>query len=156
MLRHLTIPGRDSKYAQVFAASELSHCLQGEHMNKLCTSLALAALLVVCFGSLPTTTNASDDDIAISAHMRGLGEVPPTDSKSTNSKAVAEFRGTISADGTTITYTLTNSSGSRTIPTPTTTWSRDSIPHFRHYAEQRGGSHPQAVGHGGEGEEDPA
>jgi hypothetical protein len=58
-------------------------------MNKLCTSLALAALLVVSFGSLPTTTNASDDDIAISAHMRGLGEIPPTNSKSTNSKAVA-------------------------------------------------------------------
>ena len=43
----------------------------------------------------------SDDDTIISAHMVGLGEVPPT-----SSKAVADFRGTISADGTTITYTL--------------------------------------------------
>ncbi len=34
--------------------------------------------------------------------MRGLGEVPPT-----NSKATGEFAGKISADGTTITYTLT-------------------------------------------------
>jgi hypothetical protein len=79
-------------------------------MRKLCLRAALAAAIVLAFGTSSTTTRASDDDVAISARMRGLGEVPPT-----NSKATAEFKGTISADGTTITYTLTWS-GLTTLP----------------------------------------
>jgi hypothetical protein len=79
-------------------------------MKKLSISLALASVLALSFGSFPTTSKAGDDDIAISARMRGLGEVPPN-----NSKAVGEFRGSISADGTTITYTLTWS-GLTTLP----------------------------------------
>ena len=79
-------------------------------MKKFGFTLAFAAFLTLSLGTLPTATKASDDDVAISARMRGLGEVPPN-----NSKAVAEFRGTISADGTTITYTLTWS-GLTTLP----------------------------------------
>jgi len=71
-------------------------------MKKLAVLAVLSAALVLTFGSISTVTRANDDDIAISARMRGLGEVPPT-----NSKATAEFTGKISADGTTITYTLT-------------------------------------------------
>jgi hypothetical protein len=79
-------------------------------MKKLSFSLGLALLLALTFGSSGTVARAGDDDIAISARMRGLGEVPPT-----NSKAIGEFRGTISADETSITYTLTWS-GLTTLP----------------------------------------
>jgi hypothetical protein len=79
-------------------------------MNKLGFRAALSAAIVLTFAAASTTTKASDDDIAISAHMRGLGEVPPT-----SSKATAEFTGKISADGTMITYTLTWS-GLSTLP----------------------------------------
>ena len=79
-------------------------------MRKLCLRGALAAAIVLAFGTSSITTRASDGDVAISARTRGLGEVPPT-----NSKATAEFKGAISADGTTITYTLTWS-GLTTLP----------------------------------------
>jgi hypothetical protein len=70
-------------------------------MKRLAFSISLLAAAVLTLGSSSTAVKANDDDIAISARMRGLGEVPPT-----NSKATAEFTGKISADGTTITYTL--------------------------------------------------
>ncbi len=78
-------------------------------MKKLCMSAALAALAVLLLGNFSTNAK-SDDDVAISARMVGLGEVPPT-----NSKGAAELRGTISADGITITYTL-KWSGLTTLP----------------------------------------
>jgi hypothetical protein len=49
--------------------------------------------------------------------MVGLGEVPPT-----NSKGAADFHGTISSDGTTITYTL-NGVASRPCPCSATSTS---------------------------------
>src|SRR6266850_1849345 len=69
-------------------------------MKKLCTCVALAAIAVLVFGNLSTKAK-SDSDVTISAHMVGLGEVPPN-----SSKGVADFHATISSDGTTITYTL--------------------------------------------------
>jgi len=69
-------------------------------MKKLCMSVALATLAVLLFGNFSTKAK-SDDELTISARMVGLGEVPPN-----SSKGVADFRGTISSDGTTITYTL--------------------------------------------------
>src|SRR6266403_400424 len=63
-------------------------------MKKLCMSTALAAIAVLVFGNFSTTAK-TDDDAIISAHMVGLGEVPPN-----SSKGVADFRGTISSDGT--------------------------------------------------------
>src|SRR5262249_14413612 len=63
---------------------------------------ALAAFFVLAFASFSTTTKAWDDDIVISAQMRGLGEVPPT-----NSQGRAFFHGKISEDKTSITFTLT-------------------------------------------------
>ena len=78
-------------------------------MKKLCMSAALAAIAVLVFGNFSTTAK-TDDDAIISAHMVGLGEVPPN-----SSKGVADFRGTISSDGTTITYTL-KWSGLTTLP----------------------------------------
>jgi hypothetical protein len=64
--------------------------------------VAVAAILVLASGSFSTTTKAWEDDIAISARMRGLGEVPPT-----NSQGAASLQGKISADKTSITFTLT-------------------------------------------------
>src|SRR5215471_2489743 len=61
---------------------------------------ALAAFFVLAFASFSTTTKAWDDDIVISAQMRGLGEVPPT-----NSQGRAFFHGKISEDKTSITFT---------------------------------------------------
>ncbi len=78
-------------------------------MKKLCMSAALAAIAVLVFGNFSTTAK-TDDDAIISAHMVGLGEVPPN-----SSKGVADFRGTISSDGTAITYTL-KWSGLTTLP----------------------------------------
>jgi len=78
-------------------------------MKKLCMSVALATLAVLLSGILPTKA-ASDDEVIISARMVGLGEVPPN-----SSKGLAEFRGTISSDGTSITYTL-KWSGLTTLP----------------------------------------
>jgi hypothetical protein len=69
-------------------------------MRKACFFFVLTAL--VLFGFAGTMVRADDDDLVISARMRGLNEVPPTTSESQT-----EFQGTISRDGTTITYTLT-------------------------------------------------
>jgi hypothetical protein len=80
-----------------------------QEMKKLCMSVALAALAVLLFGNFSTKAK-SDDEVTISAGMVGLGEVPPT-----NSKGAADFHGTISSDGTTITYTL-KWSGLTTLP----------------------------------------
>jgi len=80
-----------------------------QEMKKLCMCAALAALAVLLLGNFSTNAK-SDDDVAISARMVGLGEVPPT-----NSKGAADFHGTISSDGTTITYTL-KWSGLTTLP----------------------------------------
>jgi hypothetical protein len=80
-----------------------------QEMKKLCMSAALAALALLLSGIFPTRA-MSDDEAIISARMVGLGEVPPNSSKGT-----ADFRGTISADGTTITYTL-KWSGLTTLP----------------------------------------
>jgi len=79
-------------------------------MKKLCLSAAILALAFLMFGKSSTRAKSSGDDVAISAHMVGLGEVPPT-----NSKGAADFTGTISGDGTMITYTLTWS-GLTTLP----------------------------------------
>jgi hypothetical protein len=78
-------------------------------MKKLYMCVALAAIAVLLFGNYSTKAK-SDDAVTISARMVGLGEVPPN-----SSKGVAEFRGSISSDGTTITYTLTWS-GLTTLP----------------------------------------
>lgn len=78
-------------------------------MKKLRMSAALAAIPVLMFGN-PSTKATIDDDVTISARMVGLGEVPPT-----NSKGAADFHGTVSADGTAITYTL-KWSGLTTLP----------------------------------------
>src|SRR6202158_2478008 len=78
-------------------------------MKKLCMSAALAAIAVLVFGNLSTKAK-TDDEAIISARMVGLGEVPPN-----NSKGAADFHGTISSDGTTITYTL-KWSGLTTLP----------------------------------------
>jgi hypothetical protein len=78
-------------------------------MKKVFVCAALAAIAVLLFGNYSTKAKG-DDDVTISARMVGLGEVPPT-----NSKGAADFRGTISADGTTITYTL-KWSGLTTLP----------------------------------------
>src|SRR5438445_7680378 len=78
-------------------------------MKKLCMSAALAAMAMLLFGNFSTKAK-SDDDLAISARMVGLGEVPPN-----SRKGAADFRGTISSDGTTITYTL-KWSGLTTLP----------------------------------------
>jgi CHRD domain len=71
-------------------------------MKNICIRGALAAFFVLAFASFSTTTKAWDDDIFISAQMRGLGEVPPT-----NSQGRALLRAKISADNSTITFTLT-------------------------------------------------
>src|SRR5260370_42012186 len=94
-----------------------SLCLSGvflvaekeQKMKKLCMSAALAAIAVLVFGNFSTKAK-TDDEAIISARMVGLGEVPPT-----NSKGAADFHGTISSDGTTITYTL-KWSGLTTLP----------------------------------------
>jgi CHRD domain len=78
-------------------------------MKKLWFRAALTAAMVMTFAG-STKTRASEDDVPISAHLRGLGEVPPT-----NSKGTAEFQGKISADGTSITFTL-KWSGLTTLP----------------------------------------
>jgi len=78
-------------------------------MKKLCMSAALAAIAVFVFGNFSTKAKTGDEEI-ISARMGGLGEVPPN-----NSKGAADFHGTISSDGTTITYTL-KWSGLTTLP----------------------------------------
>jgi len=80
-----------------------------QKMKKLCMSAALAAIAVLVFGNFSTKAK-TDDEAIISARMVGLGEVPPT-----NSKGAADFHGTISSDGTTITYTL-KWSGLTTLP----------------------------------------
>ena len=79
-------------------------------MKRLGMYFALVTAAVLTFGGFSTATKANDDDLAISAHLRGLGEVPPN-----NSKGSAEFTGTISADGTTLSYTL-KWSGLTTLP----------------------------------------
>ena len=71
-------------------------------MKTICVRGALAALFVLAFASFSTTTKAFDDDLVITAEMRGLGEVPPT-----NSQGKAFFHGKINADKTAITFTLT-------------------------------------------------
>jgi len=71
-------------------------------MTKMCVRVILAAALVLAFASFSTNTKAWDDDINISARMRGLNEVPPT-----NSQGTALFQGKISSDKTSITFTLT-------------------------------------------------
>jgi hypothetical protein len=78
-------------------------------MKKICTSAALAALAVLLFGNLSTNAKG-DEELNISARMVGLGEVPPN-----SSRGSAEFHGTISADGTTLTYTM-KWSGLTTLP----------------------------------------
>ena len=60
-------------------------------MKKLYWYAALAAIAVLLFGSYSSKAK-SDEAVSISAHMVGLGEVPPN-----SSKGVAEFRGTISS-----------------------------------------------------------
>lgn len=79
-------------------------------MKKLCFSATIVALGVLIFDSSSSTAKNDTGDLVISAHMVGLGEVPPT-----NSKGAADFTGTISADGTMITYNLTWS-GLTTLP----------------------------------------
>jgi hypothetical protein len=78
-------------------------------MKRLYLSAALAAIAVLLFGNFSTKAQ-SDDVVAISAHMVALAEVPPN-----SSKALADFSGTISSDGTTLTYTL-KWSGLTTLP----------------------------------------
>lgn len=78
-------------------------------MKKLFVCAAPAAIAILLFGNSSTKAK-SDDAVTISAHMVGLGEVPPN-----SSKGSADFHGTISADGTTITYTL-KWSGLTTLP----------------------------------------
>ena len=80
-----------------------------QKMKKLCIGAALAAIAVLVFGNFSTKAK-TDDEAIISARMAGLGEVPPN-----NSKGAADFHGTISSDGTTITYTL-KWSGLTTLP----------------------------------------
>jgi len=80
-----------------------------QKMKKLCIGAALAAIAVLVFGNFSTKAK-TDDEAIISARMAGLGEVPPN-----NSKGAADFHGTISPDGTTITYTL-KWSGLTTLP----------------------------------------
>ncbi len=77
-------------------------------MRKAHFFFMMAALVLVACPE--TMMRADEDGLAISARMVGLNEVPPT-----NSRAVAEFRGTISSDGTRITYTL-KWSGLTTLP----------------------------------------
>lgn len=73
-------------------------------------TIAAACALAMAVVSGVTARTHDDGEINISARMTGLGEVPPN-----SSKAVADFRGTISSDGTTITYTL-QWSGLTTLP----------------------------------------
>ncbi len=64
-------------------------------------SFLLATTGAVLFGVAGAMVGADGHGSGISARMRALGEVPPN-----TSPAKGEFRGTISRDGTTITYTL--------------------------------------------------
>ena len=77
-------------------------------MRNACFFVVLTA--VGLFGFAGTTVGADDHDLGISARLRALNEVPPN-----SSEARAEFRGEISSDGTTITYTVTWS-GLTTLP----------------------------------------
>lgn len=79
-------------------------------MKKLFISVAVIALIVFTFGGSSVKATHDDDDEAISARLSGLNEVPPN-----TSRGVATFRGKISEDGTTITYTL-KWSGLTTLP----------------------------------------
>lgn len=76
-------------------------------MKKLFMCAAVAAIAFLLFGNYSTK---ADDEVTISARMVGLGEVPPN-----SSKGLAEFHGTVSADGTMITFTL-KWSGLTTLP----------------------------------------
>src|SRR2546422_263814 len=60
----------------------------------------LAVLCIFCLSALCVA--ADKDDVVLKARLRGLGEVPPVASAATGS-----FAGLISADGMSITYTLT-------------------------------------------------
>ncbi len=62
--------------------------------------LWLLAVAVLCFSAMSVA--ADEDDNTFKARLRGLGEDPPVASQATGS-----FVGTLSADGTTLTYTLT-------------------------------------------------
>ena len=61
--------------------------------------LWLIPIAVLCFSAISV---ADEDDNTFKARLRGLGEDPPVASQATGS-----FVGTLSADGTTLTYTLT-------------------------------------------------
>src|SRR5260221_1164741 len=63
------------------------------------TKLWLIPIAVLCFSAISV---ADEDDNTFKARLRGLGEAPPVASQATGS-----FVGTLSADGTTLTYTLT-------------------------------------------------
>src|SRR5258708_23940840 len=67
-----------------------------QHMKRLW----LLAVAVLCFSAMSVA--ADEDDNTFKARLRGLGEDPPVASQATGS-----FVGTLSADGTTLTYTLT-------------------------------------------------
>lgn len=65
--------------------------------------LAVATLLAICMGILATTAIAEDESgTQLRAPLRGFSEVP-----SIASTATGEFRGTISEDGSSITFHLT-------------------------------------------------
>jgi hypothetical protein len=65
-------------------------------------TIAAACALAMAVVSGVTARTHDDDEIIISARMSGLNETPAPNT----SRAVATFHGKISADGTTITYTL--------------------------------------------------
>lgn len=71
--------------------------------------LVVLTVLVGC-GFAGAMAGSRNNDLRISAGLRALSEVPPN-----TSKARGDFRGTISDDGTTLTYTL-RWSGLTTLP----------------------------------------
>ncbi len=75
-------------------------------------TIAAACVLATAVVSGVTARTPDDDEVIISAQMSGLNETPTPNT----SRAVATFRGKISSDRTTITYTL-EWSGLTTLPT---------------------------------------
>src|SRR6202165_3437232 len=73
-------------------------------MKKLCMSIALAPLAVLCFGNFPTQANNNDDGGAIrfSTRLSTFNEVPPK-----ANGAHGTFRARLSEDGTTLSWTFT-------------------------------------------------
>src|SRR5437773_8360687 len=68
-------------------------------MKKYLSLIIAFAIALTCFGAV---ANADSRDTDLRARLRGLNEVPPT-----NSRATADLRATINADETAITFTLT-------------------------------------------------